>query len=154
MKKLIVLFIISLAVMVYATADFREHKGVQQISVSTDSAADSTNATGTFGSFITDGYSTLQADIVIGNALPTYAGLGNIDSAWIRLYTRSEYGSNIVIDSVSGAGLPVTMTTSLHSNVGDTLIKKYLSIGYTIYDSLGDTTIAVNYPIKYSIKLK
>lgn len=156
MKRFFLLLVVVLlvAATMYAASDNRKHRGVEQIGVTTDSLGDSTIATGSFGAFTTDGYNTLQSEIIIGNAKPAYAGLGVSDSGIIFLYTHTEHGANVLIDSTSKGSLPCTLSTIVHSNVGDTLIREYLEIEFAIHDTLGDSLIAVNYPITYSIKLK
>ncbi len=148
--------IVSMAgIFIGASGDYRTDNDTYQATVVTDDAGDSTVVLETeFGVMPLYGFNSLRARVIMENAKPTYAGLGLSDSAIVWMYTSFYTGERIVIDSVISPSLPCTLDIIIHSNVGDTLLRNYLSIGYQIHDTLGDTALTVEYPIKYEILLK
>lgn len=152
--KIILSVLLCVSFMLLAAGEYRRYGDTKQITVVTDSAGDSTYASGNFGVGMVYGFNTLHGRVIMENAKPNPAGLGNADSAWLWLYTYMINGDLILVDSAVKNALPCTLTTVVHSNVGDTLLRSYLQIAYAVYDSLGDTLATVEYPIKYDITLK
>lgn len=151
---MLIILLVFFCGLLYAES-YKTYDGRVNIPVVTDSLGDSTTVSGHFGAWKTEGYSTVNLEVKVNNATPAYAGMGNLDSVWLQLYTFNDLSQTLVLlDSVSDAGLPYTYTYHLHSNVGDTAIRNNLVLYYQFYDSLGDTTLSLNYPVDYFIKLK
>ena len=150
---LIVLCILS-AVFMIAAGEYLKHDNAGTLSVLTDGGGDSTTGSGSFFVGETRGFTGLYAQIIISPAFPTQAGLGNADTGWVWLYTIGDGGNSYLVDSAWSAGLPCTLLTVLHSNVGDTLLRDMLRIDVEIEDTLGDDTSTVLYPVAWKIKLK
>jgi len=151
----LVCLVSSLAFAVWASGEHKKYRGNKYISVLTDVAGDSTFVAKTLIHIgEVKGFKTLQARIIMDNAVPTNTGLGNQDSCWLWLYTYLTDGQPQVIDSAVQNSFPCTLYTVIPEAVGDTLLKYDLHIGYQVYDSLGDEAITTIYPIKYDIRLK
>lgn len=155
MKRLLVFgILLFFFAVVYADGEFFVFESMETMVVTTDDGGDST--TGELSIYLgkTRGFDNLYSSVIIDNAYPAYAGLGNLDSAWLGLWTYDADGREYIIDSVSKAGLPCTLLTTLHSNVGDTLMRHFLRIDARMYDSLGDSSFTANFRVNYKVKLK
>ena len=180
MKRLFLsLFLATITVLVMIAADGQYDKiaGGYQYLISFD-----TTPSGTWESTHVDsmfrlpkkmsGYSTLHATIIAAprtQVTTTSMLTGLDDSIWLWLYTSvgmtqadSASGDLKLIDSTVSTTIPCTLKTTLHSNVGDTLLRDFLYIRWQMYDSLSDTVdgttepniVTAKYPIRYDITLK
>jgi hypothetical protein len=101
----------------------------------------------------TYGYRTMHAKFMLSKEQSAYAGLGNSDSAWIHLY--GVMGTDLyLIARDSNNALPCSLLVTLHSNVGDTIIRPGLMVRTKVTDTCTDTVMEVNYPISWDIHLK
>lgn len=158
MKRIIVLIVLMLAVTAWADPRFnhKQIQGNQTLTVATDSTGDSTYASGSANLVDNslEGFKGMMAKIVLRGPISAYAGIGNQDSGWIWLRTYFA-GDTFLLDSAVANSIPVTLRYELPAAAGtDTLLKDYLIVDWAIFDSLGDTTLAVKYDISWDINLK
>lgn len=154
MKK--VIFLVFVGIAAFALSASRDYELIEKqlnMVVDTDSFGDST-----YGSFINrlafvKGFSnSAMVQVVIGVPTPPYVGLGEKDSAFLQLRT-SFAGVTTVLTADTCNDLPCSLYWTSITDI-DTLLKEDLSILCSIFDTLGDTTITVTYPIKFDIILK
>jgi hypothetical protein len=136
-----------------AAGEYQKYDNVATMTVTTDSAGDSTLGGMTRRIVKVDGWSnSIQAMFILGNAYPAYAGLGVSDSAFIQLYAG--FGDSLhVLTADTVAALPCTTYYAITANT-DTLLKEYLTVRCSIFDTLGDSVMDVTYPLNYYIILK
>lgn len=135
----------------------KQRGSFREPSVVSDSTADSLVASGSYqipaGEL--DGYNALRGWVVfkgpIGDpTVLTALGAGLDDSVIIRV-TATWHGERHVLDTMVGAGLPETLRVMIPAAAGtDTLLKGILGIEWVLYDSIGDTTVTLNYRYDYS----
>ena len=101
-----------------------------------------------------EGYSTIYGRIILNPGRDSYTGLGNVDSAYLWLYSRRFGNVRKLIDSSFRAALPCTLTVVKPQGVGDTLLTGDLELGWRLTDTASDTTLSVNYPWVIDITLK
>ena len=135
--------------------EYRRLSGVEIVTVTLDSAAsDSTIHHDTMFVGTCAGWRTLQSKIVLGDERSSHAGIGNDDSGKIWLYTIFG-GHRYTVDSVFDEGLPCSLITMLHSNVGDSLLKDFIAFDIEVYDSMAaDTVMTIDYPVTWEMILK
>ncbi len=117
-----------------------------------DSTADWSTDSGTIGIGPTMQYDHLDGYFVLGEP-PATTGLGNADSAILKLYSVGPV-ARYVIDSVVCTTVPCTLGVTVHENVGDTLLKRTIELYWWISDSLSDSSFTVSYPVWWDVVLK
>ena len=99
------------------------------------------------------GFKHLDGRIVLSASYSGYAGLGNEDSAIVTIYTTGPHGRFILaVDTC--ASPPCTCNVMLHSNVGDTLLRRQIEFHWYIDDTVSDTTLTVYFPAWWDLQLK
>ena len=155
MKKTILISLAVLTLIGWSFAsDYLQLNKTEYISITTvEDAGGSVRNVNTFGITPVYGYKTLISEIILSDAIPAHAGLGNIDTAWIKV--QGSIGENyFMIDSNEFEGFPCTLLTVISDDVGDTLLRSSIRAHITISDSLGDTVGTFTYPVKYNVYMK
>lgn len=153
MRKWIVLALLVMSTSVLGANNYVVHQGNTDVSVVTDGGGDSTRTSGYVGIGPTYGARTLKAKITLGNNNEGKTGMGLQDSGWIWLYSVFA-GDEVLCDSAVANSLPVTLNVRIIQAIGDTLLGRYLTLKWEIYDSLGDDASTVTFPIRWEILLK
>lgn len=148
------LFVMIIAIAFIGAGEYQTHTGTKHLAVTTSVAGtDSTFGHGFWGLGPAFGFTSLHAQIIVGNATPVLRGIGEADSVMIKLFT-SDYTGNIIIDSIYQASIPCTLNTVIHSNIGDSLLRNEINLEVWTADTLADSAFVATYPISYRVKLK
>jgi len=101
----------------------------------------------------TRGFKHIDGRIIIGASPSAYAGLGNADSAIVTFYSVGPTGRYIItVDTC--AQVPCTCDVMLHSNVGDTTLRRQVEFHWYVDDTVSDTNCTVYFPTWWDIQLK
>jgi|GEM_PF-6461818 len=154
MKRIMLLVIVGAALLLLGAGEYKKIYGEFPIPVTTDGAGDSTESAGVYRIGRVEGFcNSIMAMLILQPGSPPYAGLGNDDSAIVRLSTT--FGDSLHrLDSANCASLPCTLYYASTATALDTLLKDNLEVEWYIVDSLGDTALSVNYMMRYDVTLK
>ena len=115
------------------------------VSISTDS--------GTVYLSLTRGYKHIDGRLILRSSSSGYGGLGNADSAIVKIYTSGPTG-RFILDSSVCPQVPCTCDVMIHYAVGDTLLRRQLEFYWYINDTVSDTDLTVYYPAWWDLQLK
>lgn len=147
----------------YTIEGNKNNAGIWFFAVYTDTAQDTTHGADSVSSWSTDsgtvsldksrGFKHLDGRIVIGASPSDYAGLGNADSAIVTIYSVGPTGRYIIkVDTCPQ--VPCTCDVMLHSNVGDTTLRRQIEFHWYVDDSVTDTTMTIYHPTWWDLQLK
>ena len=152
MKKLLVFTVVVGLWSIGASGVYEKYVAGDNIAVAVI-VADSTYSSQTFAIGSAKGFSALKGRVVLNPSPVTLRGYGLADSGFLRLYSNFA-GEQTLIAQDSSAGLPCTLSVRVLPAVGDTLLGDYLECIVSVYDSLGDTAMAVTHPVHWNFLLK
>ena len=153
MKRVMLLILVAAAGLAMGAGEFGKYDGPATFTVTTDDGGDSTLAGMTRRIAPMDGWSnSVQAMFVLRDASPAYAGLGVSDSGFIQLFAT--FGDSLhILTADTVAALPCTTYYASTADI-DTLLKEYLTVTCSVFDTLGDSAFVATYPLDYHIILK
>ena len=153
MKRVMLLILVAAASLALGAGEYYKYDDVATFTVTTDDGGDSTLAGMTRRIAPMEGWSnSVQAMFVLRDAYPVQAGLGVKDSAFIQLYAG--LGDSLhILTADTVAALPCTTYYASTADV-DTLLKEYLTVRCSVFDTLGDSAYVATYPLYYYIILK
>ena len=99
------------------------------------------------------GFDHIDGQIILRNSYSGYAGQGNEDSAIVTLYSVGPDARVIIAVDTCGSP-PCTLDVMLHSNVGDTALRRQIEIGTFINDTVSDTSLTIYYRMLWDLTLK
>ena len=100
------------------------------------------------------GFKTVKGEIMFKPGLVKHTGAATSCSTYLWLYTDGPAGLKVIaadsVEDLDSLRLPVTV----HSNVGDTLLRNTLRLRWRYYDTLSDTTYEQRHPLEVDVTLK
>lgn len=147
----------------YTITGNKNNAGIFIFAVYTDTAQDTVYMADSVSSWSTDsgtvsldnvrGFKHIDGRIIIGVSPSDWAGLGNDDSAIVTLYSVGPTGRYIItVDTC--AQVPCTCDVMLHSNVGDTTLRRQIEFHWYVDDSVTDITMTIYHPTWWDLQLK
>lgn len=147
----------------YTIEGNKNNAGIWFFAVYTDTAQDTTHGADSVSSISSDsgtvhlsnvyGFKHIDGRVILKASGSGYAGLGNADSAIVTFYTSGPKGRLIItVDTCAQA--PCTCDVMLHSNVGDTLLRREVEFHWYIDDTVSDTSLTVYFPASWDLRLK
>jgi len=118
-----------------------------------DSVSSRSSDSATFSLDRVRGFKHIDGRIILGASPSAWAGLGNDDSAIVTVYSVGPTGRYIItVDTC--AQVPCTCDVMLHSNVGDTTLRRQIEFHWYVDDSVTDTTMTIYHPTWWDLQLK
>ncbi len=147
----------------YTITGNKNNAGIWFFAVYTDTAQDTTHGADSVSSISKDsgtvsldrvqGFKHIDGQVIVNASYSAYAGLGNADSGIVTVYTSGPTGRFIIAVDTCAAP-PCTCDVMLHSNVGDTLLRRQIEFHWYIDDTVSDTTLTVYFPAWWDLQLK
>ena len=150
--RVILLLLIGLVLL--GAGEYRQNAGEVRITFTTNDAAGTTADSGTIGLGKVGGFSqSIMAQFILLPAIPTYAGLGNQDSARLTLWTSFGGRRETIVAETCGT-CPCSLYYASTAAALDTILKDEIGLDYWIIDSLGDSAFDVTYRLRKNLLLK
>ena len=141
----------------------KNNAGIWFFAVYTDTAQDTTHGADSVSSISSDsgtisldrvrGFKHIDGRVILLASPSAHAGLGNEDSVIVTIYTTGPDGRFIIaVDTC--ASPPCTCDVTIHSNVGDTLLKRQIEFHWYVDDTVSDTSLTVYFPAHWDLQLK
>lgn len=149
-----VILLLLIGLVVIGAGEYRQNAGVVAITVTTDSAGDSTIWSGIIGLGKVGGFAqSIMAEFIVSPAKSAYAGLGNADSCRLDFWTS--FGNRReTLATVTCGGFPCTLYYASTATALDTFLKDEIGLDVFITDTLGDTAFDVVYQLRKNVLLK